>query len=161
MTDTYSLLNGRGYPDTINPCGRQTAYPTVPAGWPACTGSDILNSLGVPSQNTPALIMARAGQKILLHFPSLSTVDFHTVTLLGLPMTIIGQGARQYRNFNGTTYYYNTGSITLGGGEAYDILINTAGASPGTYFLYTTNLNYLSNDAEDFGGMMTEIVLTP
>lgn len=161
MTDTYTLFNGRGYPDTINPCGRQTAYPTVPGGWPACNGADILNSLGVPSQNTPALIMAKAGQKILLHFPSLSTVDFYTVTLLGLPMTIIGQGARQYKNFNGTTYYYNTGSITLGGGEAYDVLINTAGASQGTYFLYTTNLNYLSNDAEDFGGMMTEIVLTP
>jgi FtsP/CotA-like multicopper oxidase with cupredoxin domain len=161
MTDTYSLLNGRGYPDTINPCGRQTAYPTVPALWPACGGKDILNSLGVPSQNTPALIMAKAGDRILLHFPSLATVDFYTVTLLGLPMTIIGQGARQYRNFNGTTYYYNTGSITLGGGEAYDVLISTAGASQGTYFLYTTKLNYLSNDAEDFGGLMTEIVLTP
>jgi len=29
----------------------------------------------------------------------------------------------------------------------------------GTYFLYATNLNFLSNDAEDFGGMMTEIVI--
>jgi hypothetical protein len=29
----------------------------------------------------------------------------------------------------------------------------------GTYLLYTTNLNYLSNDGEDFGGMMTEIVV--
>ena len=26
-----------------------------------------------------------------------------------------------------------------------------------TYFLYSTNLNFLSNDTEDFGGMMTEI----
>ena len=29
----------------------------------------------------------------------------------------------------------------------------------GTYFLYTTNLDHLSNDAENFGGMMTEIVV--
>ena len=76
-------------------------------------------------------------------------------------MKIVGQGARQYKGPTGLTYYYNTGSITLGGGEGYDVLIDTSGASPGTYFLYTTKLNYLSNDAEDFGGMMTEVVLTP
>jgi len=29
----------------------------------------------------------------------------------------------------------------------------------GTYYLYAANLNYLSNDNEDFGGMMTEIVI--
>ena len=29
----------------------------------------------------------------------------------------------------------------------------------GTYFLYTTNLNFLSNNQEDQGGMMTEIVV--
>ena len=27
----------------------------------------------------------------------------------------------------------------------------------GTYFLYTTNMYNLSNNEEDFGGMMTEI----
>ena len=26
-----------------------------------------------------------------------------------------------------------------------------------TFFLYSTNLDHLSNDAENFGGMMTEI----
>jgi hypothetical protein len=29
----------------------------------------------------------------------------------------------------------------------------------GTYFLYSTNLNELANDAQEFGGMMTEIVI--
>ena len=32
---------------------------------------------------------------------------------------------------------------------------------PGTYLLYSTNLEALSNGAEDFGGMMTEIVIIP
>ena len=27
----------------------------------------------------------------------------------------------------------------------------------GTYYLYTTNLDHLSNDAENFGGLMTEV----
>jgi len=29
--------------------------------------------------------------------------------------------------------------------------------APGTYFLYTPNLDHLSNDAENFGGLMTEV----
>jgi len=40
-----------------------------------------------------------------------------------------------------------------------DVIVDTAGVTPGTYFLYTTNLNYLSNNDQDFGGMMTEIVV--
>ena len=42
-----------------------------------------------------------------------------------------------------------------------DAIVDTHGVAPGTYLLYTSNLNYLSNNQEDFGGMMTEIVVTP
>jgi hypothetical protein len=49
----------------------------------------------------------------------------------------------------------------LGGGEATDVIIDTANVPAGTYVLYTTNLNFLSNDQEDFGGLMTEIVISP
>jgi hypothetical protein len=45
----------------------------------------------------------------------------------------------------------------LGGGEAMDVILDTKDVAPGTYFLYAKNLSHLSNDAEDFGGMMTEI----
>jgi hypothetical protein len=41
-----------------------------------------------------------------------------------------------------------------------DVILETGGATgveAGTYLLYTTNLNYLSNDGQDLGGMMTEI----
>jgi len=41
------------------------------------------------------------------------------------------------------------------------VILDTAGVPPGTYCLYGTNLNQLSNDNEDFGGMMTEIRITP
>ena len=40
------------------------------------------------------------------------------------------------------------------------MILDTTGIAPGTYLLYTTNLNYLSNDGEDFGGMMTEITIS-
>ena len=181
MRDAYQLFDGRGYPYTINPCTaadrnnpgqiRQTAYPvqsTAATGYPACTASEaaqlasqILSVPGTPviSQNVSALITAKKGQKILLHFPSLATSEFNTVTLLGLPMQLVGQGARQYRGPTGLTYYKNTQSVTLGGGEGYDILIDTSNASAGTYFMYGSNLNFLSNDAQDYGGLMTEIVI--
>ena len=41
------------------------------------------------------------------------------------------------------------------------MLVDTAGVTPGTYLLYSTNLNQLSNGTEDFGGMMTEIIIKP
>ena len=41
----------------------------------------------------------------------------------------------------------------------WETLEKLAGVPAGTYFVYTTNLNYLSNDTEDRGGMMTEVVI--
>jgi FtsP/CotA-like multicopper oxidase with cupredoxin domain len=140
MDDTYTLLNGRGYPDTIDP-------------------DPIANIEGHNSQNTSSLIQANQGDRILLRISSLSTVDFYTVTLLGMQMQVVGQGARLLRGPDGKNLYYTTNSITLGGGETRDVIIDTTDVEPGTYFLYTSNLNHLSNDAEDFGGMMTEIVI--
>jgi FtsP/CotA-like multicopper oxidase with cupredoxin domain len=145
MKDNYPMLNGRGYPDTIN------------------TG-DITNQNGDPSQKVNALITATAGQKILLRISSLSTVDFYTLTVLGIPMKVVGSGARIFRGKgvpSGNDLYYNTNSVTLGGGESTEVLLDTTDVTPGTYFLYTTNLNNLSNNNEDFGGMMTEIVVNP
>ena len=52
-----------------------------------------------------------------------------------------------------------TNSVTLGGGETYDVILDTTNVDPGTYFLYAADLNNLSNDSEDYGGMMTEIVI--
>jgi len=78
---------------------------------------------------------------------------------LGIPMQVVGKDARLLRGTTGKNLYYKTTSITLGGGESYDLLLDTAGVAPGTYFIYNTRLNHLSNDLEDYGGMMTEIVI--
>jgi hypothetical protein len=147
MRDTYMAFNGRGYPDTINPCPG-----------PGCT-TPITNSLGLQSQNVTTRITATAGQKILLRIASLATVEFSTVRVLGIPMRVVGMGARLLRGPGGKTTSYTTNSITLGGGESMDVILDTTGVAPGTYFMYTTNLNNLSNNDEDFGGMMTEILV--
>jgi FtsP/CotA-like multicopper oxidase with cupredoxin domain len=142
MKEDYPLLNGRGYPDTINP-------------------GSITNMFGNPSQKVSSLIRATRGQKILLRISSLSVTEFHTLTALGLTMRVVGKGGHILRGPDGKDLYYNTSSVTLGGGEAYDVIVDTAPVPAGTYFLYTTRLNHLSNHEEDFGGMMTEIVIAP
>lgn len=142
MRDTYPMLNGRGYPDTVNPAA-------LPA--PAENG-------GKPSQVVSSLVTANPGQKILLRISNLNVTNYYTLGINGLTMKVVGKGARLLRGPDGKDLYYDTNAVNVGGGEAVDVIIDTAGTSSGdTYFLYTTNLNYLSNNTEDFGGMMTEI----
>jgi FtsP/CotA-like multicopper oxidase with cupredoxin domain len=143
MKDNYPMINGRGYPDTINP---------NPLPAPVIDGIP-----GAVSQKMSSKITAAAGQKVLLRVSSLATVDFYTLSVLGIPMKVVGKDAKILRSSSGQNLSYMTTSVTLGGGESYDVILDTAGITPGTYFLYTTDLNNLSNNAEDFGGMMTEI----
>jgi hypothetical protein len=61
------------------------------------------------------------------------------------------------RDSMGNNMYFDTNSITMGGGQSTDVILDASNVPKGTYFLYTTNLDHLSNDAENFGGQMTEI----
>jgi FtsP/CotA-like multicopper oxidase with cupredoxin domain len=143
MRDNYPMMNGRGYPDTVNPS------PLTP---PAENG-------GKESQNVSSLIEAAPGQRVLLRISSLDVARFYTLASLGISMKVVGTNARLLRGPTGKNLYYTTNSVTLGGGKSVDAILEIPDtATPGsTYFLYTTNLNYLSNNQEDFGGMMTEI----
>jgi hypothetical protein len=139
------MLNGRGYPDTMNPEALANSFD------------------GQSSQPIPTIITAQQGQRILLRISSLSTTSFHTLTVQGIPMQVIGEGSRQRRSF------YTTNAVTLGGGQSMEVILDTAGVDglvgtaddvpAGTYYLYTTNLDHLANREEDYGGMMTEIVI--
>lgn len=148
----YPMINGRGYPDTVNP------NPLPPTQFDPYTAGTAYQS-----QRTTALVTldrATEGTRLLLRLTNLSVSDFYTVTAQGLPMKVVGSGARQLRGPTGKTLYYDTSSVTLGGGESVEVMIDTAAVAAGTYFFYTTNLNFLSNNEEDYGGMMTEIVIT-
>jgi hypothetical protein len=84
-------------------------------------------------------------------------------------MQVVGYNAKLLRDQTGNNLYYTTNSITLGGGESLDVILDTctvartsfascsAPMPTGTYYLYTPNLDHLSNDAENFGGLMTEV----
>jgi FtsP/CotA-like multicopper oxidase with cupredoxin domain len=147
MKDTYPMINGRGYPDTVNPAA-------LPA--PDENG-------GIQSQKVSSLVQLNRdseGKTLLLRLSNLNVTNYYTITTLGLPMRVVGGGAHIARGPDGKDLFYNTNSVTLGGGEATEVVIDTTGIPAGTYFLYTTNLNFLSNNEEDRGGMMTEIVIT-
>jgi len=144
MKDRYFLLNGRGYPDTVNTGVLSTPDPVT--GAPR------------PSQPVSSLISATSGQKILLRISNLNVTNFYTLGTNGMPMNVVALDARLLRDGAGNNMNYKTSSLTLGGGQSADVILDTTGLAAGSvYFLYATNLDRLSNDAENFGGMMTEI----
>jgi FtsP/CotA-like multicopper oxidase with cupredoxin domain len=142
MKDKYFLLNGRSYPDTVTP---------GPMATQTVDGSMHY------SQPLPSIINIQAGKKALLRISDLDVTEFQTLASLGIPMKVIAINAKLLRDEAGNNMYYNTNSITLGGGESLDVILDTTGVPAGTYYLYTPNLDHLSNDAENFGGLMTEV----
>jgi len=149
MTDDYPLLNGRGYPETADPAPLSTVGP--------------LDGKEHASQPLSALVQATQGQKVLLRISSVDVERFFTLASQ-IPMKVVGKGARIYRGggkAEGLKLAHLTNSVTVGGGESVDVIVDTRDVPPGRYFLYTTNLNYLSNGNQDFGGLMTEFVVAP
>jgi FtsP/CotA-like multicopper oxidase with cupredoxin domain len=141
MNDTYPLLNGRGYPETTNP-------------------EDLANTAnGVVSQREDSLVAAMQGDKILLRLSNLSITTFFTIFSPQIPMKVVGTGAHRLTGTNNADLSYMTNSVTMGGGQAFDAILDTSDVPPGRYFLYTSNLNFLSNNTEDRGGIMTEIFI--
>ena len=106
-----------------------------------------------------AIITASPGQRILLRVSNVSTTHLYALaTTLGLPMKIVGRGAEILRGPGGQELYYDVNVLNVGGGQAYDVIIEIPPGFPtGTYFLYTTNLAHLANGPEERGGIMTEI----
>ena len=157
MKDKYFLLNGRSYPDTVTAGPMQTV---------SADGRSHV------SQPLSAIINIKPGQRALLRISDLDVSEYQTLASLGVPMTVIGLNARLLRDQAGNNLAYNTNSITLGGGESLDVILDTClvrsiagdpsstcstAMATGTYYLYTPNLDHLSNDAENFGGLMTEV----
>jgi hypothetical protein len=155
MKDKYFLLNGRSYPDT------------VAAGPQATVSTDGQMHY---SQPLPALINIPAGGKAALRLVNLSVSEYHTLQTVGVPMHVVGWNAKLLRDQAGNNTEYWTNSITLGGGESLDVILDASDAGCGStgcaatlypagsvFYVYTPNLDHLSNDAENFGGMMTEV----
>jgi len=146
MKDKFFLLNGRSYPDTITP-------------GPLTTESS--DGRSHFSQPLPSIINIPAGGKALLRISDLSVTEYSTLASLGIPMHVIGYNAKLLRDQEGNNMDYYSNSITLGGGESLDVILDASNTSVyqkgQIFYLYTPQLDHLSNDQENFGGLMTEI----
>jgi FtsP/CotA-like multicopper oxidase with cupredoxin domain len=170
MKDKYFLLNGRSYPDTINDTGFKDSslgggnsnFVGQPLSSPAMYTQDV-DGVARPSQPLPTLIKIPAGKKALLRISDLDVTEYQTLASLGIPMQVIAINARLLRDQAGNNLYYSTNSITLAGGESIDVILDASDTtkypSGSTFYLFTANLDHLSNDAENFGGLMTEVVI--
>jgi hypothetical protein len=170
-TWTGGVPTGTANPDTLTPTNAMTTQ-----------GSD---GNPRPEQPIPTLIvLSQTGsidglghstpQRAALRLVNLSVTEYHTLASLSIPLHVVGYMAKMLRDQAGNNMDYYTNSITIGGGESLDAILdacelrtgppNYSCVTPvpqGTYFIYTPNLDHLSNDAENFGGMMTEVVVTP
>ena len=143
MKDKYFMLNGRSYPDTVAP-GTMVTQST----------DGTLHA----SQPLPSVINIPVNGRALLRISDLDVTEYQTLASLGIPMRVVGLNARLLRDMAGNDMTYLTNSITLAGGESLDVILDATGYAAGQkFYLYTPNLDHLSNDAENFGGLMTEV----
>jgi FtsP/CotA-like multicopper oxidase with cupredoxin domain len=146
MKDKYFLLNGRSYPDTVASGPQQTQSADGRVHF---------------SQPLPSIINIPAGKKALLRISDLDVTEYQTLASLGIPMHVIGLNAKLLRDQAGNNLDYYTNSITLAGGESLDVILDATNTtqypSGSVFYLFTSNLDHLSNDAENFGGLMTEV----
>jgi hypothetical protein len=143
MKDKYFLLSGRSYPDTIGVAG---AAGLAPASETNPDSSSVLNpdpttnaistaasdGFSRPSQPLPSLItLSLSGgpggtpQRALLRIADLDVTEYQTLASLGLRMTVVGFNAKLLRDQAGNNLFINTNSITLGGGESLDAILDT------------------------------------
>jgi len=163
MKDKYFMLNGRSYPDTVGVPG-YAGLSAIPANnnpdpVTHAISTEASDGFSRPSQPMPLLIVLKQGERALLRISDLDVTEYQTLASLGIPMQLIAFNAKLLRDQAGNNMYVTTNSITLGGGESLDVILDSTGIPKGTYFLYTPNLDHLSNDAENFGGLMTEVVV--
>lgn len=133
----YWLINGRSYPDTVKP------------------GDDP----NLPLQPYSSLIEANPGEKVLLRFVNLG-YQTHNIQVLGVPLRVVGQDAKELRGYHGEDLSYFTNTIFIAPGQTMDVIFTAP--VPGKYLLFNRSHNQNTVAGNFFGGMITEInILEP
>lgn len=159
----YATLNGRTYPETL-----------LPDNDPAMTNAAGAYFQDYIAQKQSGLIEATAGERVLLRVDNLSYRN-HTLSIPGIPMHVVGEDARILRGPTGQDMSYSKVAYNISAGKTTDIILDTTGLAPGTYFLYGRELftqaglsmeDYEATEAgdgtqffgaENRGGLITEI----
>ncbi len=169
----FTLLNGRVYPDTVQPNSPlATVNPSsLPSYLPFQTDAtgDLVPNSGLERlqyQPLSALVKCNAGERVLLRFANLGFKEA-SMTLAGMRMRVVGKDATPMVGRDNTDTSYETETLSFGAGESIDAILTAPPyeASPdgyNTYILYNrryTNANNLATGG--FGGQATEIRVYP
>jgi FtsP/CotA-like multicopper oxidase with cupredoxin domain len=154
--DIY-MINGRAYPDTIEPNGGGTDPDT----------GDLIPPQGRPNlqyQPLSSLITCNSGDRVLLRFINLGYVE-QAMRLIGIKMQVVGQDATLLRGrgpaSNDLTYVTDT--VYVGAGQSVDAIFVAPEVDTMTrLLLFSRNLSHLSNPGiAGHGGPMTEVHIYP
>ncbi len=169
----FSLLNGRVYPDTLEPNGaifsdtglpnatypyevvRDGSYDLTPPAGP--------RSADLGNQPMSSLVTCKAGERVLLRFANLGFKEA-AMTLTGIKLHVVGRDATHLRGRDNTDSSYATNTVALGAGESFDAIFtapaHSGGTGPDTYVLY--NRTYIRADnLAGGGGQRTEVHVYP
>lgn len=124
----YFLINGRSFPDTLNPDDSGT-------------------------QPYSVKITAASGQRVLLRIINAGFMN-HNIRLQGIDFRVAAGDSRPLQT-PGLDKSYLKHTVTIGAGQSYDILFTAPAA--GNYILYDRNLNCCVNGNNFPGGIMTMV----
>lgn len=165
----FRLLNGRAWPDTIQP----NIDPMAPAG--SLGGLERLRY-----NPNSSLVQANEGERILLRLSNLGFEE-HSMVLPGIPMTLVGRDAKPLLSGRpdygvdppGTGTRGDISSVTyrvdIGPGESRDLIFTAPRLAPGSrldrYPFYDRNSGYVKGTdpvyGEGVGAMRTEVRVYP
>jgi hypothetical protein len=148
MKDRYYFPNGRSYSYTIGlPTGSVAGWTSGVSGTPGSRDATISNTNpsdlnpcthAIPTTDSDTLARPSQPARLLI---VLSATRVCSQTSGGQPAELPTEG--------------------IGGGEFLNVMIDSPGVPAGAYFQYATQPDHLSDDAENFGGLMTETIVTP
>jgi FtsP/CotA-like multicopper oxidase with cupredoxin domain len=154
---SFWLMNGRAYPDTLQP----SSDPLADTDPMQADGQYSLKYNPISS-----VVAGKAGETILLRIANLG-YQHHAMTLNGIPMTVIAKDASPLVG-DGRDITYETNTVEVGPGESRDVLVKLPAPtdlSAGGYQvfrLYDRNYAYLDNGGSaGYGGQMTEVRVFP
>ncbi|MGZ4649151.1 MAG: multicopper oxidase domain-containing protein [Kineosporiaceae bacterium] len=176
---SFWCLNGRTYPDTIQPnapwadvppsdgTARSRGFdPNAPTG---VTANDGTTSLRYQPQSS--LVTANAGERVLLRLANLGYQN-HAMTVDGVDLKIVAKDASLLTvgglvTEGGRPRPITTNTVDIGPGESRDVIFtapaHSGGTGPDVYLLYDRDYAYASNAGQPgvSGGMQTEIWVYP
>jgi FtsP/CotA-like multicopper oxidase with cupredoxin domain len=166
----FWTMNGRAYPDTLEPNGVRDATGQLYAQRQLPDGSfeRIPNEIGPDSNRVPnpearlfsnplsSLVQCAPGDRVLIRFANLGFLN-HTIVFPGLEVDVLGRDSRYVPP---TAQRKATDSIQIGPGESRDVFF-TAPAAGGTFPFYDRGMSHYTGSQDHsnawVGGQRSEV----